>query len=183
MERLQFIATIKPVCLEVQKTSGIPWQWFVAQAIQESGGYGLSDLAVKAHNLFGIKGDEYYQGQTGYAKFDTWNTAVRFQGWQLNVPRYAKYKALVQAGKFKEYGDGLQEAKYCAPARAGEQTYGTMIEAIAKMYGLIPEPVVKLNVAMQWAVDNGYINDPTNRQVDLNTLAWFGYKLTHKESV
>ena len=72
MNRLQFIDAIKPACLAAESIHGIPWGWLVAQAIQESGGYGLSELSVKAHNLYGIKGNDYMQGNVGYASFPTW---------------------------------------------------------------------------------------------------------------
>ena len=87
MERMEFIATIKPFCLAAEKKHGIAWGWLVAQAIQESGGYGLSELSVKAHNLYGIKGNDYMQGNTGYASFPSWEDAIMFQGWQLSQAR------------------------------------------------------------------------------------------------
>jgi hypothetical protein len=89
MKRIEFIAAIKPACLLAEKKHGIPWGWLVAQAIQESGGYGLSDLSINAHNLYGIKGDDYYQGVTGYASFKDWNAAISRAGWcPVSQPSY-----------------------------------------------------------------------------------------------
>ena len=178
MNRLQFIDAIKPACLAAESIHGIPWGWLVAQAIQESGGYGLSELSVKAHNLYGIKGNDYMQGNVGYASFPTWTEAIMFQGWQLNVQRYLPFKPLVLAGKFKAYGDAISKAGWCP---VSSPTYGTMIQQIAEDYDLLPKPVAAHSVAMQWAIDNGIIDLPaTNRQVDLETLAWALFKAKGK---
>jgi hypothetical protein len=173
MQRMEFILKIKPACLASERLHGIPWGWLVAQAIQESGGYGLSDLSVNAHNLYGIKGHDYYQGATGYAKFATWDEAILFQGWQLSQSRYAPFKPLAVAGKYKEYGDMISRAGWCP---VSSPTYGTMIAQIATEYNLFPKP--KLSEAQQWAIDNGIINEPTDwtKVVDYNTVAWLLFK-------
>jgi flagellum-specific peptidoglycan hydrolase FlgJ len=177
MERLEFIAAIKGSCITAQQSWGIPWGWLVAQAIQESGGYGQSDLSVSAHNLYGIKGTDYYQGGVGYASFKTWNEAIQFQGWQLNVPRYLTFKGLVQKGDFEGYGDAIAKAGWCP-----DTSYGAKILQLAKDYDLLPKsvavaPVVQPSVAMQWCIDQNIIDRPaTNRQVDLETLAWALFK-------
>lgn len=173
MKRVEFIAAIKSACLLAEKKHGIPWGWLVAQAIQESGGYGLSDLSINAHNLYGIKGSDYYQGRVGYASFPSWDEAIMFQGWQLNQSRYAPFKPLVVAGKYKEYGDMISRAGWCP---VSSPTYGTMIDSIARDYSLYPNP--KLSEAQRWAVDNGIINEPTDwtKAVDYNTVAWLLYK-------
>jgi flagellum-specific peptidoglycan hydrolase FlgJ len=177
MKRLEFIAAITPACQASEKIHGIPWRWLVYQAIQESGGYGLSELSTKAFNLYGIKGGDYYQGATGYAKFGSWAESIRFQGWQLSQSRYLPFRPLVVAGKFKEYGDAISKAGWCP---VSNPTYGSMIEQIVEDYADVlkdPEPVVQHSVAMQWAIDNGIIDLPaTNRQVDLETLAWALFK-------
>ena len=175
MNRLQFIDAIKPACLAAESIHGIPWGWLVAQAIQESGGYGLSELSVKAHNLYGIKGNDYMQGNVGYASFPTWTEAIMFQGWQLNVQRYLPFKPLVVAGKFKEYGDALSKAGWCPQS---SPTYGTMVAQIAKEYDLLPKPVAVLSLAQKWVIDNGVFNEPVEweKPVTMNTLAWVLYK-------
>lgn len=179
MTRLEFIEKIRPACQEVEKTWGIPWGWLVAQAIQESGGYGKSDLSINANNLYGIKGDEYYQGKVGYAKFASWDESVRFQGWQLNQRLYRPHKNLVQAGKYREYGDAISKAGWCP---VSNPTYGTMIQSIAETYDLLPKE--KLSEAQQWAIDNGIINEPADwdKVVDYNTVAWLLYKSRGKLS-
>jgi hypothetical protein len=175
--RLEFIEKIAPAALKAEQKSGIPKGWFIAQAIQESGGYGKSDLSVNANNLYGIKdsGDNaYYQGSVGYARFSSWDESIDFQAFQLTVPRYAKHKALIVAGKFKAYGDAIQSAGYCAPSIP---TYGTMIADIARTYELdwVHPPY---SAAQQWIVENGIFNEPVEweKPVTMNTLAWALYK-------
>lgn len=173
MKRAEFIATIKPFCLEAEREWEIPWGWLVAQAIQESGGYGVSELSTKAFNLYGIKGKDYYQGVTGYAKFASWEESIRFQGWQLNQRLYVPYLPLVQHGKYQEYGDMISRAGWCP---ISGPTYGTMIAQIAKEYDLFPKP--KLSEAQQWAIGTGVFNEPVDweKPVTMNTLAWALYK-------
>ena len=173
MKRAEFIATIKPFCLEAEQEWDIPWGWFVAQAIQESGGYGQSDLSVNAHNLYGIKGKDYYQGKVGYASFVSWEASIRFQGWQLHQARYVPFLPLVQHGKYREYGDALSQAGWCPISKP---SYGTMIAQIATEYNLFPNP--KLSVAQQWAVDQKIVDEPVDwgKSVDYNTAVWLLYK-------
>jgi flagellum-specific peptidoglycan hydrolase FlgJ len=178
LERAEFIATIKPFCLASEKAWGIPWRWLVFQAIQESGGYGKSDLSVNAFNLYGIKGANYFQGKTGYAKFDSWEDCIEFQGWQLNQGRYLPFKPLVVAGKYQEYGDAISKAGWCPVSKP---SYGTMIREIAEDYAGIlkdPEPETVLSVAQQWAISEHILDEPVDwtKQVDYNTLAWALYK-------
>jgi flagellum-specific peptidoglycan hydrolase FlgJ len=185
--RLQFISAIKPSCVTAQEAFGIPWGWFVAQAIQESGGYGKSDLSINAHNLYGIKdtgADAYYQGKVGYAKFPTWHDAIQFQGWQLSQSRYLPFKVLAATGKFKEYGDAISKAGWCP---VSIPTYGDAIQSLAEQYNLLPEKKPKaliFNEGQKFAVDAGIIAIPdsiiTQEQlasfmatpVDVNRLCW-----------
>lgn len=180
--RFEFIDAIKPSCIAAQGAFGIPWGWFVAQAIQESGGYGESDLAVNAHNLYGIKGKDYYQGKVGYASFKDWNAAIQFQGWQLSQSRYLPFKPLVVAGKFKAYGDAISKAGWCP---VSSPTYGTMIADIARTYELDwVEVPIALDVAEKWAVDNGIVDNAEAFQkdpkVDLTRVCWMLYKARGK---
>jgi flagellum-specific peptidoglycan hydrolase FlgJ len=50
-----FINEVAPAAIATQREYGVPASVTIAQAIDESG-WGLSELATKAHNLFGIKG-------------------------------------------------------------------------------------------------------------------------------
>lgn len=171
--RLEFMDAIRDACKRAELASGIPQGWFIAQAIHESGGYGKSDLSVNAHNLYGIKGHDYYQGKVGYAKFDSWDDAIQFQAWQLVQSRYLPFRPLVKEGKYKEYGDALSKAGWCP---VSVPSYGTMIAQVAKDYDLFPKP--KLSEAQEWVIAQGIFNEPVEweKPVTYNILAWALYK-------
>ena len=174
MKRAEFIAIIKPFCLDAEKTWGIPWGFLAGEAIQETGGDGLDDVAVHANNLFGTK-DWKAGNYTGYAVFSTWAESIDYQGWQLNQHLYLPFKSLVVAGKFKEYGNAIQKAGYCDPKGI---PYGDAIQSLAEQYDLLPKPIVQLSAPQQWAISEHILDEPVDwtKQVDYNTLAWALYK-------
>lgn len=58
-----FLDKIIPAAVEDEKTSGVPAEVTVGQAILESG-WGQSQLATMANNLFGIKSSSDWDGET-----------------------------------------------------------------------------------------------------------------------
>lgn len=58
-----FINKIVPFAIADMQKTGILASLTIAQAILESG-YGLSKLTINANNLFGIKADKYWTGQS-----------------------------------------------------------------------------------------------------------------------
>lgn len=67
--RLDYIAKYKDIAIKNMKSHGIPASITLAQGCLESGD-GLSDLAVKANNHFGIKCHKDWTGPTYYKKDD-----------------------------------------------------------------------------------------------------------------
>jgi flagellum-specific peptidoglycan hydrolase FlgJ len=63
MKPADFIATIAPAAKQLMHTAGIPASVTIAQAALESG-WGASELAIKACNLFGVKADPAWHGAT-----------------------------------------------------------------------------------------------------------------------
>ncbi|WP_109477719.1 glucosaminidase domain-containing protein [Paraburkholderia sp. C35] len=59
----QFIAAVSPAARTSMATTKIPASFTVAEAALESG-WGVSQLSVKAMNLFGIKADASWTGPT-----------------------------------------------------------------------------------------------------------------------
>lgn len=55
MTQLEFISKVAPAAVEDMRKHRVPASLTIAQAILESG-WGTSELATKANNLFGIKG-------------------------------------------------------------------------------------------------------------------------------
>lgn len=62
MKPADFIGAIAPAAQQLMKTAGIPASVTIAQAALESG-WGTSELAVKACNLFGCKADSGWHGE------------------------------------------------------------------------------------------------------------------------
>jgi flagellum-specific peptidoglycan hydrolase FlgJ len=176
--RLEFIAAIKGSCITSQQTWGIPWGFLVGEAIQETGGDGLDDIAVHAHNLFGTKSDKA-GNYKGYATFADWNASIQYQGWQLNQHLYLPFKPLVQKGDYKAYGNAIQKAGYCDPDGT---PYGDAIQSIAETYNLLSVTAPKLSVAQEWVITSGIFDNPVEwtKQVDYNTLSWALYKARGK---
>lgn len=63
MSPAEFIKAMTPGALVSAKESGVPASFTVAQAALESG-WGASGLAVRACNLFGVKADPAWKGET-----------------------------------------------------------------------------------------------------------------------
>ena len=114
---------------ETEKKYGIPTSITLAQILQESGGSyagGLSGLAFKAKNLFGIKGTgtagsvnmkttEYANGKAyqTYANFRAYNSfaeSIEDHAKVLTNSRYTQYTS--NAKTLEEYAKGIQKGGY-----------------------------------------------------------------------
>ncbi|SDJ76454.1 glucosaminidase domain-containing protein, partial [Aneurinibacillus migulanus] len=105
MEPQAFISKIKDAAIEENKKVGIPASLTIAQAILETG-WGESELAKKANNLFGLKGTgpagtyekespEYRNGKKTteksiFCKYNSWGECIKCRSERLLTPRYAK---------------------------------------------------------------------------------------------
>ncbi|GIO09685.1 hypothetical protein J31TS6_57130 [Brevibacillus reuszeri] len=105
MNQKAFIETIAALAVQEMARSGIPASLTIAQAILESG-WGASELAVNANNLFGIKGtgpagsyekvsDEVVNGKkiqkkSTFRKYNNWTESIRDHTDFLLKPIYAK---------------------------------------------------------------------------------------------
>lgn len=86
MKPAAFIALVAPAAQVSAAASGVPASFTVAQAALESG-WGESQLAREARNLFGIKADKGWQGEVW-----TRNTREYLRGAWVMVPaRWRKY--------------------------------------------------------------------------------------------
>lgn len=63
MKQADFIAAIAPAARASAKLTGIPASFTIAQAAHESG-WGKSELAAVGKNLFGVKADSAWHGDT-----------------------------------------------------------------------------------------------------------------------
>lgn len=99
MTPAQFISTIHPSATECEQSSCIPAAFTVAQAALESG-WGTSALFSIAHNVFGVKADKSWHGDTISMK-----TAEYVKGKRVIVPakwrKYASYsESIADHSKF-----------------------------------------------------------------------------------
>lgn len=101
----EFIAKIATSAVEEMRRTSVPASLTIAQAILESG-WGTSELATKANNLFGIKGTGpagiYQKVSTEYVdhkkieklsdfrKYNNWQESIEDHTAKLLEPKYAK---------------------------------------------------------------------------------------------
>ena len=123
-----FINKLAPMAMEDYKTSKVLPSLTIAQGILESG-WGESELAVKANNLFGIKADsrwsgkiyntqtkEYYNNSNtpttinaNFRSYDSWEGGVKDHSEFLQADRYSK---VVGAKDYKVACDEIYKAGY-----------------------------------------------------------------------
>ena len=123
-----FINKLAPLAVEDYKTSKVLPSLTIAQAILESG-WGESELAVKANNLFGIKADsrwtgkiyntetkEYYNGSNtattvsaNFRSYDSWEGGVKDHSGFLQADRYSK---VISAKNYKTACEEVYKAGY-----------------------------------------------------------------------
>lgn len=96
-----FVEQYKPASLRVQGEYGVPHQVTLAQAMLESG-YGASKLSVEANNMFGMKTNEDWHGDT-YEIITGEHTKNGF----VKVEAVFKKFGSVEEG-FMEYGNYLK---------------------------------------------------------------------------
>ena len=94
MNPLEFIMRLTPGAVASAKTSGVPASITIAQAALESA-WGESGLAKAGNNLFGIKADSLWRGQTL-----TMNTKEFIKGQWVVVPalwrKYPSWQASME---------------------------------------------------------------------------------------
>ena len=139
-----FISQVAPGAIAMQSRYGIPAAVTIAQAIDESG-WGQSALAIRDHNLFGIKG-------TGPAGADMLPTQEYQNGQYVTVTApFRVYhnvaESIADHGQLLATGSSYQHAmadRHLPDAFAADLTgvyatdphYGTNLIAIMKLYNL-----------------------------------------------
>jgi flagellum-specific peptidoglycan hydrolase FlgJ len=139
-----FISVVAPGAMAAQSRYGIPAAVTIAQAIEESG-WGQSVLAVRDHNLFGIKG-------TGPAGADMQPTREYENGrWVTQTAAFKMYhnvaESIADHSQLLATGPSYQQAmadRHVPDAFAADLTgvyatdpnYGTNLIALMKLYNL-----------------------------------------------
>ena len=133
-----FINKLAPMAMEDYKTSKVLPSLTIAQGILESG-WGESELAIKANNLFGIKADSRWTGKI-------YNTETKEYYNNSNTPTTinANFRAYDSwEGGVKDHSDFLQADRYSKVI--GAKDYKTACEEVYKAgYATDPNYTSKL---------------------------------------
>lgn len=124
-----FIRDVAPGALDSQRRYGVPAAVTIAQAIDESG-WGRSDLAAHAHNLFGIKGT----GPAGHQILAT----LEYEHGQ-RVRRQASFRAYhTVAESIADHGRLLATSHYYRQAMADRHDPNAFAAALTGVYATDP---------------------------------------------
>lgn len=150
-EQMKFIELIKDSAIENYKESNILPSITIAQAILESN-WGKSSLTKEANNLFGIKADSSWKGES--MVFDTneyYNQMIKdkfrkydslYESMKDHSAFLTKHKRYTEAGVFtaktyKEQALALENAGYStAEDEHGNKTYAKMLGELIRQYNL-----------------------------------------------
>lgn len=117
-----FIEELSPKAIELYNKHGILPSITIGQAILESG-WGKSDLSVKANNLFGIKADSSWKGESvSMTTSEYYNDVIqdkfrRYKNKTDSLDDYGKF--LVENDRYKKNGL-FQATQYIGQAKALE---------------------------------------------------------------
>ena len=147
-EQRAFILKLVPIAQDNYNDYGIFPSVTIAQAIHESA-WGKSDLSVKANNLFGVKADSSWKGQTidmptqehingsnitvmaKWRKYESFEDSVKDHGKFLKEnPRYEQ-SGVFKAKDYKEQAYAIRMAGY-----ATDPQYASLICNIIESYSL-----------------------------------------------
>ncbi|HCN89497.1 MAG TPA: mannosyl-glycoprotein endo-beta-N-acetylglucosamidase [Oxalobacteraceae bacterium] len=147
MKPADFIATFAPAAVASSKATGIPAAFVVAQGALESA-WGSSALTTQARNLFGVKADASWHGDTfsmetgeyvagkhvmvpaKWRKYPTWIACLDDHArFFLDNPRYAG--ALAVRHDSEAFAHAVQAAGY-----ATDPAYAEKIIAVIRGHGL-----------------------------------------------
>ncbi len=114
---------------------GVDWRLMAAAAILETG-WGQSELAQNANNLFGIKatgstpGDEVYLlGEERFRKYKSEDDAFRSYGWHMSQSRhYAGARQIARETALASFVENMAPV-YCPP----DPEYSAKIMRLVKM--------------------------------------------------
>ncbi len=147
MKPQEFIDQIAKAAQAVAKQSGVPASLSIAQAALESG-WGESGLAKTGNNLFGIKADSLWRGQTltlNTKEFIKGQWVVvpalwrKYPSWQASIDDHAaflkrnsRYKACFACTNAQAFAKALAQAGY-----ATDPAYADKVVGLIKQHNLL----------------------------------------------
>jgi flagellum-specific peptidoglycan hydrolase FlgJ len=130
-----FIGDVAPGAVATQRKYGVPAAVTIAQAIDESG-WGQSELAIRDHNLFGIKG-------TGPAGSDPLPTQEYENGRVVTrTAAFRRYNNVAES--IDDHGKLLATSGYYTRAMADRQNPNSFASALTGVYATDPDYGAKL---------------------------------------
>lgn len=146
MTPVEFFAALTPAAQQLNKTTGIPASFTLAQAALESA-WGESGLAKRANNLFGVKADRSWTGDvlilpTKEFRNGQWVTEQarwrKFHDWQASIEDHARF--LQQNHRYASAflckdGEGFARA-VAAAGYATDPQYAYKLVSIIRKHGL-----------------------------------------------
>jgi flagellum-specific peptidoglycan hydrolase FlgJ len=130
-----FIGDVAPGAVAAQRKYGVPAAVTIAQAIDESG-WGQSELAIRDHNLFGIKG-------TGPAGSDPLPTQEYENGRVVTrTAAFRRYNNVAES--IDDHGKLLATSGYYTRAMADRQNPNSFASALTGVYATDPDYGAKL---------------------------------------
>src|ERR1022692_341430 len=130
-----FIGNVAPGAVAAQRKYGVPAAVTIAQAIDESG-WGQSELAIRDHNLFGIKG-------TGPAGSDPLPTQEYENGRAVTrTAAFRRYNNVAES--IDDHGKLLATSGYYTRAMADHQNPNSFASALTGVYATDPDYGAKL---------------------------------------
>lgn len=143
---------------KAQEKYGVPASVTLGQILLESGGSnpgGLSDLAYKENNLFGIKAGSSWKGETAQYKTTEYKNGVAVK----ETATFRKYDSI--ADSIDDHGKLLSSDLYTS-ATKGKVTIAEYVTAMSGVYATDPNyastliGIISDNNLTQY--DNGYLN-------------------------
>ena len=128
-----FINKIAPLAVEDMKKTGVLASLTIAQAILESG-WGESTLAKQHNNLFGIKANSTWNGESvslrgsNWRAYGSWDESILDHSKLLQGTRYTK---VLKAKDYKEACEEVRLAGYCT-----EEDYSQKLIKLIEQYDL-----------------------------------------------
>ncbi len=143
MTPAEFIMRLSKPAMESQRKSGIPASITIAQAALESA-WGESALAKAGNNLFGIKADSLWRGQTltmNTKEFIKGQWVVvpalwrKYPSWQASIDDHAaflkrnpRYKACFACTSAPAFARALAQAGYATDPAYSDKVIGLMTQ-------------------------------------------------------
>lgn len=147
MNPSEFIMRLTKAAISSAKTSGVPASITIAQAALESA-WGESGLARNGNNLFGIKADSRWRGETltlPTKEFIKGQWVVvhakwrKYESWQASIDDHAaflrrnpRYKACFACTTAQAFAEALSQAGY-----ATDPAYADKVVSLIKKHNLL----------------------------------------------